>query len=166
MLTPDDPLYRVEDAQQILQIAIARQVEAGELSRSQLFEIAAELNIDTADIVAAEQEWRLRTGELAEQQVFDQMRHHQFRSRLIRFAIFVGGLVVLNLLLGSSWIGSAIYYLSLLLGGISGIRLTLAAWKTYGLSEEDYRQAFQRWRQRQQLKRSLTSWVNRRLGLQ
>ena len=35
-------LYRSEDAQQILNIAIARQAEAGELTRTQLLEVAAD----------------------------------------------------------------------------------------------------------------------------
>ena len=42
-MTPD--LYASEDAQQILQIAIAKETEAGELTRAQLAEIASELNI-------------------------------------------------------------------------------------------------------------------------
>lgn len=165
MSLSDDPLYRVEDAQKILQIAIARQVETGELSRSQLFEIAAELNIAPADIVAAEQEWQIRSGELVEQQAFDRMRYSRFRTRLIRFSIVMGFLVSLNLLTGG-WFSYVIYYLSLFIGGIWGVGIALAAWKTYGLSEEDYRQAFQRWRQRQQFKRSLSSWLNQRLGIQ
>ncbi len=160
--TPDDIYYRSEDAQQILQIAIARQADVGELTRTQLFEIAAELNIAPSDILAAEQEWRTRSGELIERQQFDRIRHSKFRSRLVRFAIVGGFLLLFNLLIG----GSFIYYLSLLIGLGWGAALALAAWRTYGLSEEDYISAFQQWRQRQQLKRSLTGWVNRCLGVQ
>ena len=39
-----DKLYAMEDAQRILQIAIAQETESGELSQQQLLEIAEELN--------------------------------------------------------------------------------------------------------------------------
>jgi len=48
-MTASDPKitrsYHQEDIQQILNIAIARQVHKGEFSREQLLEIAAELEI-------------------------------------------------------------------------------------------------------------------------
>lgn len=159
--TSSEIYYRSEDAQQILQIAMERQAEMGELTRTQLFEIAAELNIAPDDIVAAEQQWQARQGELAERQAFDRMRWLQFRSRLVRFLIVSGFLVALNWLIG----GGFIYYLSLLIGLGWGTGMALTAWKTFGLSEEDYYQAFQQWRQRRQLKQSVTRLVNRWLGV-
>lgn len=146
--------YRSEDAQQILQIAIARQAEAGELTRSQLFEIAAELNIAPADIVAAEQEWQSRQGELVERQAFDRVRQGRFRSRLGKYLIVGSFFLLLDLLTG--WHG---WSLVLLLGW--GVSVALSAWKTYCSSEDDYNTAFQRWRQKQQLKRSVTTLMNR-----
>ena len=65
-----EEIYRQEDAQQILQLAIARQAEEGELSRVQLFEIAAELNIAPADIQAAELEWFANKGILKRTGIF------------------------------------------------------------------------------------------------
>jgi hypothetical protein len=152
-----ETLYRSEDAQQILQIAIARQAEVGELSRSQLFEIAAELNIASADIVAAEREWLTRQGERAERQKFDQARQSRFRSRLTKHLIGAGFFFVLYCL--NSW--------NFLIYPILGIAVSaaLSAWKTYCLPDEDYQMAFQQWRQRQQLKHSITSFVNRCLGM-
>jgi hypothetical protein len=47
-----------------------------------------------------------------------------------------------------------------------GFGVALAAWKTYGLGEDAYNAAFLRWRQRQQLKRSVTGLLNRVLGLE
>jgi hypothetical protein len=47
-----------------------------------------------------------------------------------------------------------------------GFIIALAAWKTYGLSEEDYNNAFMKWQQRQKLKRSVTGLLNRCLGVQ
>lgn len=157
--TTNETYYRSEDAQQILQIAIARQAEAGELTRSQLFEIAAELNIAPADIVAAEQEWQTRQGELLQRQAFDRARQSKFRSRLTKYLIMGGFFLLLDFVTG--WHGWSLF---LLLAW--GVGVALAAWKTYGLTEDDYNTAFQQWRQRQQLKRSVTSLVNRCLGVQ
>lgn len=155
--TTTDTYYRSEDAQQILQIAIARQAEVGELTRTQLFEIAAELNIAPTDIMAAEQEWLMRQGELSERQSFDRSRQGWFRSRLMRYLIVGSFFLGLQILTGwNFWL-----YPILALG----VSAALSAWKTYGLSEEDYNLAFQQWRQRQRLKQSVTSLVNRCLGV-
>lgn len=153
-----DALYRSEDAQQILKIAIDRQAEAGELTRAQLFEIALELNIAPADLVAAEQEWLLKQGERTERQTFDRMRRDRFRSHVIKSVIMGGFFVVMSALTGWGWLIYPVWFLA--------ARLALAAWKTYFLSEEDYLAAFQQWRQRQHLKRSVTGLVNRWLGVQ
>lgn len=152
-------LYRSEDAQQILQIAIARQAEVGELTRSQLFEIAAELNIAPADIEAAEREWLTRQGETVERNAFNLQRRHRFQQRFAKFAIVNSFLVVLNLLSGSglSW---SLYILL-----FWGVGMALDAWKTFRLGGEDYEEAFLRWRQRRQLKKSVSTLVNRVLSL-
>ena len=86
-------LYRSEDAQQILHIAIAKQAEAGELTRTQLYEIAAELNIAPSDMQAAEQEWQIRRGESVERQAFELQRRQRFQRRVARFAIVNGFLI-------------------------------------------------------------------------
>ncbi|MFQ4135779.1 hypothetical protein PGN35_005615 [Nodosilinea sp. PGN35] len=59
-------LYPAEDAQQILSLAIARQTESGELSRTQLLEIADELGIAPETIAAAEREWDVKKYEIAD----------------------------------------------------------------------------------------------------
>ena len=58
-------LYVSENAQQILQIAIAKETEAGELTRTQLMEIAAELNISSETMQLAEQEWRFASKQIS-----------------------------------------------------------------------------------------------------
>lgn len=148
-------LYRSEDAQQILQIAITRQAEAGELTRTQLFEIAAELNISAADLEAAEREWRLHQGNLADRQVFMRLRHSKFKQRLVKFLIVNGFLLAINLLFSPSTLW-ALYLM--LLGGIG---VALDAWKTYGIGQEELELAFQRWQQRQTLKRSVSTALQR-----
>jgi len=152
-------LYRSEDAQQILHIAIARQAEAGELTRAQLFEIAAELNIAPADMQAAEQEWLMRRGESVERNAFDLQRRQRFQQRFAKFAIVNGFLLTVNFLNG--WGISFLVYLFL----FWGLGMALDAWKTFKLGGEDYEEAFLRWRQRRQLKKSVSTLVNRVLSL-
>ena len=75
----DSPLqypevYDSEDVQQILQIALARKGEEDELTRQQLWEIAAELDIDTTTIQAAEQDWLERKTIDQNRRAFDLYR--------------------------------------------------------------------------------------------
>ncbi|GAB4380408.1 MAG: hypothetical protein Kow00121_36600 [Elainellaceae cyanobacterium] len=148
-------LYRSEDAQQILQIAIARQAEAGELSREQLFEIAAELNISSLDLQAAEQEWLQRRGELEDRQLFTRLRQHRFKRRLVRYAVINGVLLVLSTISPLS----ITFAVSIAL--LWGIGVALDAWRTYLMSNEELEEAFQSWQQRRQLKASFSTIVNR-----
>jgi hypothetical protein len=152
-------LYPSEDAQQILQIAITKQAEAGELTRTQLYEIAAELNIASSDMQAAEQEWLLRKGETIERQAFDLQRRQRFQRRFARFAIVNGFLMLIDLL-GAPGLSWSLY---IVLGW--GVGVALDAWKTFQLGGEDYEEAFVRWRQKKQLKRSVSTLVNRLLSI-
>ncbi|CCQ67278.1 hypothetical protein CWATWH0402_3087 [Crocosphaera watsonii WH 0402] len=52
--------YRKEEVQEILHLAIARKTEVEELSRTQLWEIAAELDIDADVLQVAENDWLLQ----------------------------------------------------------------------------------------------------------
>lgn len=155
--TSTETLYRTEDAQQILKIAIARQAEAGELSRAQLFEIASELNITPSDIAAAEQEWLLQQSEQSERRTFDRIRHDRFLSNCVKSGIISSFFMGMSFLTGWGWLAYPIWFLV--------VRLALAAWRTYFLTEEDYRVAFEQWRQRQTLKRSVAGLLNRWLGV-
>lgn len=152
-------LYRSEDAQQILQIAIARQADAGELTRTQLYEIAAELDIAPTDLQAAEQEWVLRRGESLERNTFNLQRRQRFQQRFAKFAIVTCFLVLLDLVGG----GGLSWSLYIALGW--GVGVALDAWKTFRLNGEDYEESFQRWRQRRQLKKSVSTVLNRLLSI-
>ena len=154
-----EEIYRQEDAQQILHLAIARQAEEGELSRTQLFEIAAELNIAPADIQAAEQDWFANKGILKEQESFNLFRKSKFQQGLTKFLIINGFFIAFDLLTGGG-VGWSLYILL-----FWGLGMSLNAWKTFQTSGEDYDIAFQRWRQTRQLKKSVSSLVNRVLGV-
>lgn len=154
-LGDDALLYPAEDAQQILQIAIARDTESGELSRAQLLEIAEELGISAATLRLAEQEWQVRKFELADQKLFDQQRQQRFQHGLARFGIFGAFALGLNGLAGG-WLIWPIY----LIFGPWGVKLVWDAWRLYQKNEYTYSQDFERWRRKKQVKRAVNRFFN------
>jgi hypothetical protein len=151
--------YRQEDVQQILQIAIARQGETEELSRTQLLEIADEMGIAVADLELAEQEWLAQCGESQERQAFDRARRHRFQQYLTRYLIVNAFLVLLNFLTG----GGLSWSIYVVLGW--GLPLSLNAWKTYQTTGEDYENAFQGWCRQRRLKKTVHTFLNRFIGV-
>ncbi|MGE5659656.1 MAG: 2TM domain-containing protein [Actinomycetota bacterium] len=150
--------YGSEDAQAILQLAIARRQEVGELSRTQLFEIAAELGISPEDVVAAEQEWLTHSAEDREKQVFNSYRRNKLRKNFVKYGIVNSFLLLFNLVSmgGLSW---SLYILL-----AWGLGLSLTAWNTYQIEGEEYEQAFQRWRLKKQFGESLGNLAERLLN--
>jgi hypothetical protein len=150
-------LYASEDAQQILQIAIAKETESGELTRVQLAEIAAELNIAPETLWSAEREWISLKSEASMQAMFNQQRRQKFQHHLIRYGIFNGFLLLLNLL-ASGYGFAAFVALSW------GIGLVMHGWRAYQSSGYRYQKDFENWRRRQQVKQSVSSLFNRLLN--
>ncbi|MEL6384446.1 MAG: 2TM domain-containing protein [Cyanobacteria bacterium J06626_18] len=154
--TPE--IYQSEDAQAILQIAIARQTEEGELTRTQLLEIAEELGISAVTIAEAEQEWQLQRVEKADLQAFDEFQKQRFQSHLIRFVIVNVVLFALNYM-AAGMVSWALYFFI-----IWSAALGLHAWYTYHPNDPRYRREFEKWRRRQQLKRSFNRFMDWLLG--
>lgn len=152
------PRYSPEDAQQILHLAIVRQVESEEVTRNQLLEIASELNISPGELAAAEREWMTQRGEATDRLAFDRHRHQQFRHRFGRFFIVSSFLVGVNFLTAGT-VGWALFVLSPWSLGVA-----LDAWKTYQLQGESYEGAFKRWQQKRKLKTSVTRLLDRWLS--
>jgi hypothetical protein len=152
------PLYSPEDAQQILHLAIVRQVEAGDVTRDQLLEIAAELNISPSELAAAEREWITQRGEAIDRAAFDRQRQQRFRHRFGRFAIISSFLVSLDFLTGGT-VNWSLYILC-----FWGLGVSLDAWKTFQLQGESYEGAFKRWQQQRKLKTSVTRLLDRLLS--
>ena len=157
-------LYPAEDAQQILSIAIARQTESGELSRTQLLEIAEEVGISADTLTAAEREWDVKKYELADQRLFDSQRRQRFQHGLAQFAIFGGFLLLFLVLTGGvgfwGWLVKFLLYL-----GVApwGIKLSWDAWRIYRPNEYAYRREFQSWRRKQQMQRAVGGVMRRLL---
>lgn len=151
-------LYASEEAQQILQIAIAKETESGELTRSQLAEIAAELNIAPETLWSAEREWIDLKSTSTQQALFNQQRRQKFQHHLIRYGIFNSFLLLLNLLLTGG------YGIAMFVALSWGIGLSLHAWQAYQSSGHRYQKDFEKWQRRQQVKRSMSNLFNRFLN--
>ncbi|MFK8182329.1 MAG: 2TM domain-containing protein [Phormidesmis sp.] len=151
-------LYASEEAQQILQIAIAKETESGDLTRTQLAEIAAELNIAPETLWSAEREWIALQSESSQQAIFNQQRKQKFQHHLIRYCIVNAFLLLLNLLM-TGGVGFA--------GFVAitwGVALALHGLRAFQSSGYRYQQDFEKWRRRQQVKRSVSNFFNRFLG--
>jgi len=157
--SPDEPaIYQSEEAQAILQIAIARHTEEGELTRSQLFEIAEELGIAPTTLAEAEQQWALQQQESVEIQAFDQYQQQRFQGHLIRFVVINLVFFIIN------WLAAGTLSWSLYIFLFWGAGLSLQAWQTYWPPEEQYRRRFETWRRREQIKRSFSRFMDWLLG--
>jgi len=147
--------YSQEDVQQILQLAIARQTNSEELTRTQLVEIAQELGISLKDLHIAEQEWFLRRDEDKEQQAFNRFRRDRLKQQTVRFLIVNTFLVLLNLLTS----GQVSWALYVVLSW--GVLMALSAWRLLQVDGPEYEETFQNWRQRRQFKTSVRNVLNR-----
>jgi len=150
-------LYASEEAQQILQIAIAKETEVGELTRTQLAEIAAELNIAPETLWSAEREWTALQSESSQQQTFNQQRRQKFQHHLMRYGIVNSFLLLLNLVIGG-------YGFAAFVALCWGVGLTLHGYRAYQSSGYRYQKDFEQWKRRQQVKRSMNNFLNRFLG--
>jgi hypothetical protein len=153
-------LYPAEDAQQILTIAMARQTESGELSRTQLLEMAEELGISVETLAEAEREWDVKKYEIADQRQFDHERKQRFQHSLTQFLVFGGFLLAFQILTGG-WLWNWIIYLTF---GPWGLKLLWNWWRIYRPNEYSYTKEFQRWRRKQQMRRAVGGAVRRLMG--
>ena len=146
-ITPNYPdSYSQEDIQQILQLAIANHHTEEELSRQQLWEIAAELDISNATIQAAERNWLEQKVVDRQRRAFDLHRRQQFRQKLTKYAIVNTFLVSVNLIA----VGTLSWSLYILL--FWGLGVALSGWKAYQ-SERD----FQRWSFKNEVKQTVAN---------
>lgn len=143
-------IYSQEDVQHILQIAIAKKDDRGELTRSQLWEIATELEIDRESLMAAESEWLNQRQIDAKKEEFDSYRREQLRQKVEQYLIINSFLMAIDLL--------AVHALtwSLYAALILGLPLTLQTWRTLQTKGKSYELAFQRWNLKNEVKQSLS----------
>lgn len=155
----DEPaIYQSEDAQAILQIAIARHTEEGELTRSQLFEIAEELGISNTTLAEAEEQWAIQQQESVEIAEFDKYQQQRFQGHLVRFAVINVVFFIIN------WMAAGTLSWALYIFIFWGAGLSLQAWQTYWPNEQQYRRSFEKWRRQEQIKRSFSRFMDWLLG--
>lgn len=147
--------YSPEDIQQILQLAIARKDAGEELTRQQLWEIAAELDIDGLSIQQAERDWLEKKAIDHQRQAFNLYRRQRFQQRLTKYAIVNIFLVSLDLLAG----GALSWSLYILL--FWGLGLAMNGWRAYQSRGEEYERAFQRWNFQNEVKQTFSNLWNR-----
>ncbi len=157
-----DELYAMEDAQRILQIAIAQETESGELTQQQLLEIAEELNISPATLKTAEQEWRIMKKQVEDHRLFQAQRRQRLQTQLGRYAIVVSFLVVLDVLLPGGVVGPLGF--SLYVALFWGLGLSLKAWRILQTSGERYERDLSSWRRKRTMRQTIDGVVNRFLG--
>ncbi|MEM8829866.1 MAG: 2TM domain-containing protein [Cyanobacteria bacterium P01_G01_bin.19] len=154
-ITPQYPdSYSQEDIQEILQLAIANHHTEDELSREQLWEIAAELDISNAVIQSAEKDWLEKKATDRQRRAFDLHRRQRFKQKLTKFAIANTFFISLNLIAagGLSW--------SLYIFLFWGLGVALDGWKAYQSSGEAYEREFQRWSFKNEVKQTVaTVWT-------
>ena len=158
-----DKLYAMEDAQRILQLAIAQETESGELSHQQLLEIAEELNISPATLQAAEQEWRIMKGKAEDHRLFQQQRRQRLKHQLMRYGIVISFLVIIDVLTpGGTILGSLGF--SLYVALFWGLGLALKTWRILQTSGERYERDLTKWRRKRSMQKTIDGVVNRFLG--
>lgn len=143
--------YTQEDIQKILELALSRKIEQDELTREQLWEIGSELGINHESLAQAETEWLNQKAIATQRLEFDQYRRNVLKHKGVRYAIVNSFMVTLNLLT-THHISWSLYILL-----IWGLGLSLETWKTFNTAGDQYEQAFQSWRLRQELKTSIQS---------
>ena len=148
--------YSQEDVQQILQLAIARQVDDNdqEFSYQQILEIATELQISPDILQQAERDWLGKQNEVEQRQAFNLYRQSKFKKRLGNYAIINVFFLAMDLISGGlSW---SLYILL-----ACGLAIALDIWNTFQTKGEDYEIAFQRWNRNHQIKQTINTVLNR-----
>ncbi|MEM7062268.1 MAG: 2TM domain-containing protein [Cyanobacteria bacterium P01_B01_bin.77] len=158
-----EKLYAMEDAQRILQLAIAQETESGELSHQQLLEIAEELNISPATLQTAEREWQIMKGQAEDHRLFQHQRQQRLQSQVVRYGIVISFLVVIDFLTpGGTLLGHLGF--SLYVALFWGLGLSLKAWRMLQTSGERYERDLTKWRRKRSMQQTLDGVVNRFLG--
>lgn len=149
-LQPPTAPYDRDAVQEILQLAIARRDDTEQYTRDQLVELADELGVDRADLVAAEQVWLEKHGQKGQQAAFAAAEARRLKQVLGRYGI-VNGFLVLMDLVSSHHLGWSV---TIALGW--GMFVTLDWWKSSQTETEAYQQRLQKWLDRH---RTVDDWL-------
>ncbi|MGF1488237.1 MAG: 2TM domain-containing protein [Prochloraceae cyanobacterium] len=154
--------YTQEDVQQILQLALAnKNPNSEELSRTELLQMAEDLDIQGECLEAAEKAWLVRKSNDLQRVAFDIYRKDRLKEKAIGFGIVNTFLISLNLV-SAGTVSWALYIFL-----IWGLKLSLDTWKTFQSKGEGYERAFQSWKFKQEMKTSVGNiWEKVKQGWQ
>lgn len=153
--------YTQEDVQQILQLALASKNPKEELSRKELLEMAADLEIQGESLEAAEKAWLVQKSNDLQRVTFDLYRKDRLKQKAVGFVIVNTFLISLNLV-ATGTLSWSLYILLLW-----GLKLSLDTWKTFQSKGEGYERAFQSWKFKQEMKSSVGNiWEKVKQGWQ
>ena len=142
--------YTEEEANEILQRAVERQVGTGGMSRDQLLKLATEIGVSPEALDRAEAEWSVESQERGLQKAFNEERRGKWRVDLLTYIATCTFLALLNRAV-SPWFFWAIFPI---LG--MGLRVVLDAIKVHHPVGEEYEREFQNWLEKRE-KRPLPS---------
>ncbi|WP_017302869.1 2TM domain-containing protein [Spirulina subsalsa] len=155
------PTYQPEEIQQILQIAIAQQDYDGELTRQQLLEIAADMEISPECLYLAEKTWLEKKESDQLHQEFDAYRQEQFQQKTIKYLLITAFFIGLDLISGGGFSWSR-YILLFTSAGVA-----FNAWQVFQPKGVAYQRAFERWERNRQIKNTLQGlWTTVQKALQ
>ncbi len=145
-------VYTQAEITKILELAFTRQINhPSSLTREQLWAMGTEFGLDLVSIQEAEQYWLNQQAIDLQRQEFNRYRRQEIINKVIRFALINSLMVILDLV-STHHLSWSIYLLL-----IWGLIFFIGLWRTTQPSEDEYEQAFQRWRVRQELKSSFSN---------
>jgi hypothetical protein len=150
--------YSEEQVDQILRYALAKRTNGQNLTKQQIYEIAADMGVSEADFLASVQEWQSQQGIRQEKTEFDIYKKKTFRANLLKFTIVNAFLVAFNLFT-SGKIGWALYPLI-----FWGLAVALDAWVTYQSDSDEYEKQFRKWQGKQKRDRFTAQITNQITG--
>jgi hypothetical protein len=135
--------YSEEQVDQILRYALAKRTNGQNLTKQQIYEIAADMGVSETDFLIAIQEWQSQQGINRERSEFDLYKKKSLRTNVLKYAIVNSFLIAFNLFTAGN-IGWAIYPLM-----FWGLGVALDTWVTYQSDSEEYAKQFAKWQRKQ-----------------
>jgi len=135
--------YTAEEANEILQRAIERQALPGDMTRTQLEAVAAEVGVTPAALDSAEEEWRTESENHSLRYAFDEQKRAEVRGHVFSYLAVNTFLAAINAMVspGVWWVAFPV------LGW--GLGLFFHVMAAYNLIGEDRDAEFERWLARQ-----------------
>ncbi len=144
MSTSGHEFYDENEAEEILQMALAKSPTSGAITRERLEQTAAELGISPEALIEAEKTWKAQKTDAEEFALYQQDRRRAFQSHLFTFIAVNLFLFAINALTGFD----TLWFLYPLLGW--GIGMAIHS-MTYFTHQNSRQGEFIEWKRKQQI---------------